>query len=246
LEERIAILEKDICPELVHLWGNLQTPESIKIGGRELHCVVSGEEEYEGEYSIDIFENSNSFSQETRKTIRSFNRDGLRATISPSRRLSWHELNLIEKWQERIAPGIAGTLAGASISNYVLSTHSYTTRCFLGDRLVGFSVFATPKPDRAVNLMSFSERLKGIKIEDKLLHATIEMCKLQNISRLHLGYAGTDSLAKFKKKWGAKRSGPNYTQAIYVTGQDWANRAKDFTFFWYARLLQNSAINGEH
>jgi hypothetical protein len=239
-EERITIVDQSICPELVSAWGNVQLPEKIKMGGKELCPVTNSEEKYLGDYSIDIYEHFDNFSPEARKAIRSFKRDGLQTTISPSTRLSWRELDLIEKWRNRISPGIIGTIAGASISNFVLSVPSYTARCFFGKHLVGFSVFTKPSPDRAVNLMSFAERLQGIRIEDSLLHATIEACKLQNISRLHLGYAGTDSLASFKEKWGAKKTGPNYTQAIYVTGQEWENRAKDSNFFWLARLLQNA------
>jgi len=124
LERRMATLDQGMAPELVHVWGNVHTPEGIEIGGKEPRCVMKAKEEYLGEYSIDISEQSESFSAEARKAIRSFERDGLRVTINPSTRLSWRELDLIEKWQDRISPGIAGTVAGASISNYVLSERS--------------------------------------------------------------------------------------------------------------------------
>lgn len=237
LKSRLAILDKEIQPRLVHVWGDVFTPANIEVGRVKLRRVVQAEAKFPGEYSLDLANVPGAYSAEVMKAIRSFRRDNLQFTVDASTRLSWRELALIERWQERISPGIAGTVAGASIAGYVLSSSSYTVRCFIDHRLVGFSVFSRPTAERAVNLMSFAERLRGVKIEDGLVYSTIQTCRSQNVRWLHLGYAGTDSLGRFKQKWGATKTGADYTQAIYVDGQDWEKCAQDFTFYWWARLL---------
>jgi hypothetical protein len=239
---RLGLIDPEIKPCLVHVWGELEIPESLKIGDQILPCVYREEARQAGEYSIDMAGLVNGYSPEAKKAIRAIKRDSILTSVEPGSRLSWKELSLIEAWKKRISPGVAGAIAGASIPSYILSTSAHIARAFIDGRLVGFSVFVRPRPDKAVNLMSFSERLPGIKIEDSLLHATIEHCMYTNVKNLHLGYAGSEALARFKKKWGAAKSGPDYEQAIFCSDPAWKEQISNFSFFWWARLLSMISI----
>lgn len=229
-------------PHLIHLWGNTVAPDEFKLGGRRFACSTRAELKYPGEHTI-VLAQCGEYSKEAKKAIRSFERDGLKTIVSTPARLSWRHLTLIETWRDRIRPGSASTVAGASIANYVRAERPHVVECVKDGELVGFSVFSRPKPERAVNLMSFSERLPGVRIDDSLLFATVEFCKEREIETIHLGYAGNAMLARFKEKWGARKTGADYTQAIYSADQRWDSLAKKFSFFWWSRLLESASAD---
>ncbi|PWW60468.1 hypothetical protein DFQ13_107265 [Actinokineospora spheciospongiae] len=75
------------------------------------------------------------------------------------------------------------------------------------------------------------------------MHEIISLCKARDVTTLHLGYAGSDSLARFKCKWGATKTGPDYTEAIYADPEidGYADIAQRYSFFWNSRMHEISA-----
>jgi hypothetical protein len=103
-------------------------------------------------------------------------------------------------------------------------------------QLCGFGVISFPAAGHAVLMASFSERRPGARIEDRILAEAVQNCRDRQVRTLHLGYAGTDSLARFKRKWGATKTGPDYRDIIYCTETTDAGLLASNGFFWGSRM----------
>jgi hypothetical protein len=232
----------DVSPRLVHVWGDF-FPKPMLVFGENRLDLFNHEDvqiEHEGEYTIDIRTFDPAATAELRKTIRKVRESDLRCIVSKVDELTWRQLSLISNWTERLKPGTAGGMAGASIAGFVRSNDCYVVSAILNNQVVGFSVFSLPDSVRAVNLMSFSLRIEKLRIDDALAYRTIQHCDQLGVKRVHLGYSGSESLSRFKRKWGARQTGASYRQAIYTAGEKWTQHADDFSFFWLPRLLSNS------
>lgn len=83
--------------------------------------------------------------------------------------------------------------------------------------------------------MSFSRRIPGKRVDDAGLMASLDYAGALGCHTFHLGYARSESLASFKRKWGARETGPRYKDAIYAADADWTALAEDYGFAWVSR-----------
>lgn len=244
LNDGLRHLHCSIKPRVLHIWGNVEPEDSVIFNEMEFKAVERSTRPYEGEFTLDIGKAPLS-SREVRKATNSFLRDELVCHSSRGRPLVWQEYDLIQAWSERVQPGLAGTIAGAAISTFSDNPSVNIIQCWQKETLLGFSTFFVLRDEVGVNLMSFSRRVEGVKVDDFLMHSTIEECKRMGIASLRLGYSGSASLSRFKQKWGAERTGPDYSQALYASDPADREQARDFSFFWWARLLAPYRMNSE-
>jgi len=223
---------------LVHVWGVFEPSSSLDLAGRRflLANPDAAKLTFEGEYKVDLRDLTFADEPACRKTLRQIRNKGVEVTIAPSEALTAVQLRLIEIW--RRGRGFSGLSisAGQAIATFVRAGHSYTATACVDRQVLGFSVFSRPNPSVAVNLMSFSERTPGSRVDDALQWASTQFARDLGCTDFSLGYAGYDGLAAFKRKWGGRQIGPAYRAAIYAADEQWAETGRSYGFAWNTRL----------
>ncbi len=224
---------------LVHVWGSVEIATELQVGFSRwaLADPAAADECFTGEFTVDLHGFDLEPLRDARKSLRSAVRKGLVTTVSEVPLLSAHHLALIEHWRSERPIGMMGAVAAQSLGGYVGSDHVTLVEVKHDDQLRGFGVVACPSDRVVVSLMSFTERLPGARVDDALMNGMIEFALERGADVLHLGYAGTEGLESFKRKWGAASTGPEYGQAIYVADDGWKQRALNYDFFWTSRVL---------
>jgi hypothetical protein len=224
---------------LVHVWGSIEVPRAILVGGLDMGLVHpdSLDLAFDGEYTIDILDFDISRHPEARKALRGVRNKGMTIVTRRLQSFESSHYRIIEKWREANGIGPMAACASSTLPAYCRREHVVVIEARIGEHLCGFVVVALPTADRAVRILSFSKRQPGARIGDALMHATIAYSQENDISTLHCGYGGAPSLSRFKEKWGGKCTGPAYRQAMYAVDDVWRARAADYRFYWPLRLM---------
>lgn len=241
LHEILGLYFRKPSHKAIHLWGNFELVERLTFPDSpavELINRDSCREVYEGEYTINLEEHSLNDLKAARKAINNVRNKGLFCSVRQIDILLARHRELIEIWRSSRPISVSGAISAHSVSSFLLFKENiFVVEVAFENLIYGFSVFSFVGDNDCVNLMSFSEKSVGMKIEDALLYKTICYAQEKNKTTLHLGYAGNSGLVSFKEKWGAQKTGPDYRQVLYVIDPEWCSRVKDFDFFWISRLI---------
>jgi hypothetical protein len=71
-------------------------------------------------------------------------------------------------------------------------------------KLEGFGLLSFPTRHDAVYLQGFLLNRPGSRAGDSLLDHMVRQCREAGVEKVHLGYTGTESLRRFKAKWGGR------------------------------------------
>jgi len=226
---------------LVHVWGVFQPQHCLELDGR-LPLVDRGavDASYEGEYTINLEDLAFAEERGVRKTLRQIRNSGVDVGIAPSGPLSSAQLRLIEFWRAARELSPLSVSAGQAIATFVHDRQSYTATASVDGDLLGFSVFTRPNEHTAVNLMSFAMRARGSRVDDALQWQSTLFTRDLGCKRFSLGYAGDEGLSSFKRKWGARPTGPAYRAALYAVDEVWGEAARNYAFAWNSRLHRQS------
>ena len=230
--------------QIVHVWGAFDLLDEIRAGGQIFTLVhpESKNEVFAGEYTIDLEAHELANLPEARKAVRRILNKGLLVSVNLASPLSAKHMELVEYWAFTRPISTMAAVAGHSIFSFVSRGESdvFIAEVKLDGQIRGFSVFSFPNDAAAVNIMSFSEKYPGSRLEDALIWGTIDFSRARGKKTLHLGYAGSENLVKFKKKWGAAKSGIDYKQAIYARDEVWKQHAASYDFFWTSRVVKRA------
>lgn len=230
--------------QLVHVWGVFRPTRSITLNGRTLELVNSDscEENYTGEYTIDLSKFDLRRQREAAKSVRSAANKGIEVRIRDIDRFEVDHYRLMEHWLNTHEIGPIAACAASTLPSYCREPDVVVAEAIYEGAIRGFEVVAHPTNDRAIRMLSFGERLSGIKIGDALTYAVIEHCVDSGVRQLHCGYAGEPALARFKEKWGAVITGPTYRQALYAVDSYWRGLADVYSFYWALRMTSSGRI----
>ena len=251
VENLVSGLQLWKSPALVHVWGLFDVPETITLrDGTSLMLGnrIAREEVYPGEYTLDLATHNIESLSGAREAARSARVKSLSTQVRRLRQLETRHFELIESWCETRAIASMAACAAASLAAYVRESHVMVIEVLDHNVCRGFSVLASSTSNDAVLLLSFPEKYPGARIGDSLLQGAIAHCKQGGYRHLHMGYAGSDSIAQFKRKWGGQETvtgtpstGPRYRQAVYAESELWLERAARLDFYWMSRLLTLAA-----
>ena len=241
LSEIVKLYFRKKSHKVIHIWGEFEVPKRLSIS-ESISMDLLDEDSicnlYDGEYTIDLTNHDLTNLKEARKSVRSIKNKGLDSYVRQTNMLSARHRELIEIWRLSRPIPITGAIAAHGVSSFLMFKENiFLVEVRYEKVIVGFSIFSFVGENNCVNIMSFSDKIPGIKIEDALIYETIKFARQKGKKTLHLGYAGNRGLVSFKKKWGAEKTGPNYKQALYTLDQRWFERVSDFNFFWVSRLL---------
>ncbi len=223
---------------LIHIWGRFEVAEEYDIHGERLRLLGTPDTTngFDGEYSVDIPRHNLVELPEARKAIRAASNKGLAARVVHRDYFRADHFRLVEEWVNSRPIGLPSISAMTSLPAYIRHRHVELVEVSQGQRCCGFGVMSFPNPSNALLVATFSEQRPGARIEDRILGEVLEVCKQRGIDRLHLGYAGKESLARFKRKWGASQTGPDYWQAVYCSDGGPERLVNSLAFFWASRL----------
>ncbi|MEV7969283.1 hypothetical protein AB0O34_25335 [Sphaerisporangium sp. NPDC088356] len=241
--ERIAARFAEVHEvELVHVWGSIAVPDALTVGNSVLGLTdqASVDSSFDGEHTIDLDDFSLGKLPEAAKSLRGVRNKGLTIAVKRVDQFAGSYYRIIEYWRQMHNIGAMASCAAATLPSYCRESHVVVVEASDQGRPCGFVVVAQPKADRAVRVLSFSLRSKGGRVGDALMFATIDYCMNAGVRTLHCGYAGSDSLSRFKEKWGARSTGPGYRQAMFATDPGWRARANEYRFYWAHRMMRQS------
>jgi len=224
-------------PDLLHIWGQFEASAEIMVRGHRLRLSSDDSaRRYGGAFSLDIEGHDLVGLPEARKAIRAAANKGLSATVRRAEYFTADHFRLIEEWVRTRPIGLPSVSAATGLPAYVRNGHVELLEILRDGNCCGFGVLAMPTSTDAVLVASFSERYPGARIEDRLMAEAIELCRTRGLRRLHLGYTGTASLARFKRKWGARQSGPDYADVVYCRNENDVQFVRSLSFFWTSRI----------
>lgn len=236
LSNIVERLSSENALELVHVWGRFEVVPEIVTRSATLSQVDPNiATEYGGEFTIKLGNHDLAVLPEAKKAARAIKNKRIRVTVGQHEIFRSDHYRLVEEWVRTRPIGPPSVSAMAALPAYVRNPHVSLIEAYSDNKMRGFGVISTPTARDGVLIATFSERYPGARIEDQLMLSAIEFCKARNISTLHLGYSGTDSLTRFKLKWGAKRTGPGFSEAVYCV-REVDTMANEYTFFWPSRL----------
>jgi hypothetical protein len=222
---------------LIHIWGVFKPEPRLDLS-RQLILANADDAAnvHEGEFTIDLSDMAFADEAVCRKARRQIRNKKVEVVVTRSAPLDASQLRLIEHWRRTHELSGLSVSAGQAIAAFVRERQSYTATAMIEGRTVGFSVFSCPNTETAVNLMSFSDRSSGSRIDDALQWQSTQFARDLGCATFHLGYAGYDGLARFKRKWGARQTGPAYRAALYAVDHAWADFGRQYAFAWMTRL----------
>ncbi len=225
-------------PEGVVVWGRFEASREVHLNGVS-HPLASF-----ADYTPDVFDvavDLASFSYSTFDKARlARNAAANRGVRVGVRRLDWlqaEHLALIHSWRQThdVAPLLTSWTTALPALIRAAGTVVVEARDPSG-ALQGFAVVSLPTPQAAVLVQAFLRKGTGNRAGDAIYAATIELLMEQGVRRLHLGYSETESLLRFKRKWGAAIDGPPYRVACHTRTEAIAAAAKSGRLPWGQRL----------
>jgi len=231
--------------QVAFVWGDVELADKLDVVAcpAPLTAVSVDTDAYPGEFTIDILDFDLARLKEARKAVRMLSRKDLSVRHRQLDGFEHHHFRLVEEWVRTRSIGSIATCATTTLPAYCREPHVHVFEVFRHDRLVAFAVVSLPTSDRAIVMWSFSQQGPGARLEDSMMYAIIEYCRSQRISTLECGYAGNASLARFKRKWGARQTAPDYRLGVFTTNGVWAERGLSGRFYWAIRMGDIAARN---
>lgn len=237
---------KSIVPnetiEVIDVWGNCSI-DSFLLNNKSAILL-----DYTPRNSLcfDSIVNVNSFSLKNQKKARlSYNASKnkcIHHRIVNLKTLSYQHIKLMENFVQThklVGPHLT---IFSSISNLICDPKTYVVESYRDEFLLGFAVLMKVSNNNAVYCLACYDNTT--RAADSTMYACINFCKSHNIAYLHLGYSASESLLKFKQKWGGRGEGIEYEEYfISLTNNNHLslNLSKG-KFLWQDRLFLKSFL----
>lgn len=226
------------------IWGNYETlPPIIEHNGKVLKRVLQNDADPEDrEAIIDVA----SFDLETNKPARNqYNQTrklGFVTAVNKVDRLGAEHLALVEMFFDthKMHPQHASYYL--TLPSLIRNENVWLIEARFDGKLMGFGVMSRPNETSACLLTAFSDHAKPAM--DAVYGRMLEYAKEESIAKINLGYSVSDSLLRFKRKWGATEYGPTWHESAYAADADMEEMLKQGTFLWRERLYMRSLETG--
>lgn len=241
LERVIHGREEFATAKAVNAWGLLAAPAELARGASRLARIGPEPKAEPGELSVDLREFSYETHPKAREARNSAANKGLSWALRERVEFGHKHLRLVENWvaDHDVHPAHA-SIALRSL-DYVSRPHVFVVEAMRDGELMGFSILSNPAPRKGVVLQSFAKRQPGGRVGDALSAGLVEAGRQLGMDILHRGYSASPSIDSFKRKWAAKRSGPDYTEAFFADSGAIRARISDGRFLWHQRVQLASA-----
>lgn len=127
-----------------------------------------------------------------------------------------------------------------SIPNLICQSGTYVVEAYSDLRLIGFCVLTKISQSHAIYCFACFDNTT--RASDMIMDTCIDYCKENSIKYLHLGYSGTESLLRFKSKWGGSISGIEYEEYFlsFVNDKQFISNVISGKFIWKDRIYLNA------
>lgn len=221
----------------LRLWGRLRFGRDTKIA-QHYRCIEWFDYyESDCDLAIPLGEFSYATNRGARLARNAAQNKRMDARISKLQYLTTEHIAIIKEWIESNRVSRPAASIALSTQGLVKLPHVYVAESHCGDSLLGFSLISLPGQQLAVLLQSFMRVIPGSRIGDSLMVQAIEFSRKQNIARLHLGYSATESVRRFKEKWGATWRGPGYRYVAFSSSPNTTRLFQKGEYLWRDRLV---------
>lgn len=233
----IASLSQFRACRCVDVWGRFEAPDAIVVGSTVLERFdESGYDANPIASVIDVSGFDLGDHREARKAVNRARNKRYSSRASNADGLTARQIVLIEEWRRDHDLGPIAVSIAAAIPAYVRWNNVETIEATLGDDVVGFGLVSFVAPHAAVLSQSFLLKSPGGVAGDVVFHGAISLCKQRGVRELHVGYSSTDSLIRFKKKWGALPRA-RFREAFYAVDDQIEDLVSRQRFLWQRRLV---------
>jgi hypothetical protein len=237
----------------INVWGRLPDlpPELMLSRGRAflLQPVGPNYEEDAGEHVLDLSAFDYSRLPKARKGLRRARQAGLSAEVVTREYLSAEHIALLRRFMETHHLSTVHAGCYLSIQQLLQEPATRVIESYLDDETVGFKVLVRSGETAATAICGFYNSARVVGASDISMATCIDYCREQGVSRLHLGYSATPSLAAFKEKWGATLTGPAYKEGFYYLTDSARGTFERSMFLWrdnlFSHVLDSTARAGK-
>lgn len=238
----LAMLEKFPAIQAVRglaIWGRvgLKIPH-IDCSGIRLSLVFHEGESDARDAIVDIDQFNLDHMKSARLARNAARNRGVITKVHKLDRLSASHITLMENFFLTHAISSIHASFYLVLPSLIKNENIFVIEARLGDQLKAFAILSRINPSTACMIIAFSENTEKLHAADAIYAQIIDWAKMQNIKWLHLGYSGTQSLLSFKRKWGALKDGPTFSQARYAVNTEIAQSMQTGTFPWRERLYK--------
>jgi hypothetical protein len=234
----------------VDVWGRLSNmSEELRVGSGSL--AQSARFDYDPHYfdvaiSVENFDYQANFKARLARNAAA--NQGLTTQVTQRSNFTARHIQLIRHWMSTHDVSAIHTSFAIAINSFIKQHDVYLVEVYEREDLNGFAVISLPTEDKAVMTQCYFENRPGKRFADSTMAACLEFAGSRGIRRLHLGYSASDSLLRFKRKWGADWNGPSFREAFYVISAEIAKRFQSGFHPWCGWLLaqQFDRHLGEH
>lgn len=226
--------------EIIDIWGNCNT-ESFLLNNKN---AVLFDYTPRNSLCFDSIVNINSFSLTDQKKARlsynAFKNKCIQNRVVKLTTLSYQHIKLMEHFVKTHKLEGPHLTIFSSIANLIHDPKTYIVESYKDNIILGFAVLMKVSNNNAVYCLACYDN--ETRAADSTMYACIDFCKSNNIKFLHLGYSASESLLKFKQKWGGSKDGIEYEEYFISLVNDQSSlHLSNGKFLWRDRLFLNSS-----